>query len=190
MHDQIDALLAFSRLGRQQIETTLIQLDDLVQSVADELRTQAGGRNIKIIVEELGLVHVDPGMYRQALVSLLGNAIKFTRKQPIATIEIGRTVPEAGGPIVYYIKDNGAGFDMRYADNLFGMFRRLHGSDEFEGNGAGLSIAKSIIERHGGHIHVESTPGNGATFFFTLQSGSTARNPAGSDNSEKDAFPA
>src|SRR6266849_6987273 len=115
----------------------------------------------------------DPALLKQVLANLLGNAIKFTRDKNPAVVEIGcRKEAEMGAANVYYVKDNGAGFDMRYSDKLFGVFQRLHRTEEYEGIGVGLSIVRRIINRHGGRVWADSRPGESATFYFTLQSGS------------------
>ena len=172
MGRMIEDLLEFSKLGRHPLRTQPVQVNDLVEGVIDELRPDAGGRRIEFAVGELGVVEADPNLLRHALSNLVGNAIKYTRNRDVAVIEIGRnTTPE--GP-VYYVKDNGAGFDPRYAGKLFGVFQRLHGADEFEGTGIGLSIVRRITERHGGRVWAESRPGLGAAFYFTLRAASTA----------------
>jgi signal transduction histidine kinase len=163
----IDDLLAFSRYGRQPLKTTAVPLVELVNHTIDELRSGFEGRRIDFSVGELGTAEADPALLKQVLVNLLGNAIKFSRDRDPAVVEIGLT-SQAGDAHVYYVKDNGAGFDPRYAHKLFGVFQRLHGSDEFEGTGVGLAIVQRIVVRHGGRVWAESRPGEGATFYFTL----------------------
>ena len=186
---QLDALLAFSRFGCSPLKPELVQLGKLARDIADELIARTSGREIKVIVDKLGQTRADPELLRLLLSNLIDNAVKFTRKTPIAVIEIGLTIPQSGGTTIYHVKDNGIGFDMRSANSLFRLFLRLHGSDEFEGDGAGLAIAQMIIERHGGRIWAEAMPGSGASFYFTLQSSQAARNAAGSDDQEQSAFP-
>ena len=182
MEHVVETLLSFSRLGREPFEPELIQLDKLVRDVTDHLRSGAGNRDIKVIADKLGQTRADPGLLKQALTYLIGNAFKFTSNQPTAVIEIGRTIPATGEAVIYHVKDNGAGFDMRYADRLYGLFQRLHSTEEFEGDGVGLAIVQRIIERHGGRIWADSKPGSGTSFYFTLQSSLVARNAAGSDD--------
>ncbi len=170
MGQLIDDLLAFSRVGRQTLRTQPVQLDDLVSQTIDELRSDYDGRRIDFAVGRLGIVEADPALLRQVLANLLGNAIKFTRDKNAAVVEVGcREEPEGDGKI-YYVKDNGAGFDMRYADKLFGVFQRLHRVEEYEGTGVGLAIVQRVIDRHGGRVWADSKPGEGAAFYFTLQS--------------------
>jgi light-regulated signal transduction histidine kinase (bacteriophytochrome) len=124
------------------------------------------------VVGTLRSAAADPALLKQALVNLLSNAIKFTRDKHPASIEVGcRGAAEAGDATIYYVKDNGVGFDMRYADKLFGVFQRLHSADEYEGTGVGLAIVQRMVDRHGGRVWPDSQPGAGATFYFTLQSG-------------------
>jgi signal transduction histidine kinase len=169
----IDALLEFARLGRQPLRTQPVELDDLVNQTIDELRAGLSGRTIDFVIGKLGTAVADPGLLKQVLANLLGNAIKFTRDKNPAVVEIGcRKEAEMGAANVYYVKDNGAGFDMRYSDKLFGVFQRLHRAEEYEGTGVGLSIVQRVINRHGGRVWADSRPGEGATFYFTLESGS------------------
>ena len=178
MEQLIEDLLVFARLGRQPLAVTSVQLDDLVTRTLDDLRSSYEGRQIGFTVGRLGTVQADPAMLKQVLANLFGNAIKFTRKRDPAAVEIGcRTV--AGSPSVYYVKDNGAGFDMRHADKLFGVFQRLHSAAEYEGTGVGLAIVQRVIERHGGQVWAESAPGEGATFYFTLLAASPDRRAPG-----------
>jgi len=168
----IDALLNFARIGRQALRTQPVELDQLVNQVIDELRAGCSGRSIEFAVGRLGSAVADPALLKQVLANLLGNAIKFTRDKSPAVVEVGcRREAEKGGANVYYVKDNGAGFDMRYSDKLFGVFQRLHRADEYEGTGVGLSIVQRVINRHGGRVWADSRPGEGATFYFTLQPG-------------------
>ena len=166
----IDDLLAFSRLGREPLQAVRVSMDSLVREVLDELRAQSKGREIDFAIGKLGDVEADRAL-KQVLVNLLGNAIKFTAKTPAPAIEIGCREGSNGEAKTYYVKDNGAGFDMRHADRLFNVFQRFHRADEFEGTGVGLAMAQRIVQRHGGDIWAEAQPGEGAAFFFTLASG-------------------
>lgn len=163
----IDDLLAFSRLGRQQVAPEPIDMHAMAQEVFDELAALAPGRQLHLVLHPLPPAIGTPSMVRQAWVNLLSNAIKFTQGREPGMIEIGTQVGELGAPI-YYVKDNGAGFDMRYADKLFGVFQRLHSGEKFEGTGIGLSLVKRIVERHGGRVWAEAEVDHGATFYFTL----------------------
>ena len=167
MGQLIEDLLAFARLGRQPVRTIRVELDDLVNQTIAELRAAREARKVDIAVGKLGAAEADPALLKQALANLLSNAIKFTRQRDPAVIEVGRR-DENGKGVVYYVKDNGAGFDMRYYDKLFGVFQRLHKSEEFEGTGVGLAIVHKVITRHGGKVWAESAVGVGTTFYFTL----------------------
>ena len=168
MEQLIEDLLAFSRLGRQPLAATPVQLDNVVKQVLEDLRSSCEGRDITFATGRLGLVEGDGPMLKQALVNLVANAIKFTRDRHPARVEIGGRA-EPDGSSVFYVRDNGAGFDMARADQLFGVFKRLHGADEYEGTGVGLAIVQRIVERHGGRVWAEAEPGRGATFYFTLR---------------------
>jgi len=162
----IDDLLAFSRLSRQPLKKQVINTVDLVHIAYEDLTSERGDRLIKFIVGELPNSQGDHALLKQVWINLISNAIKFTRNQENAIIEVGCNYKE--GVQTFFIKDNGVGFDMQYADKVFGVFQRLHRSDEYEGTGVGLAIVQRIINRHGGQIWVEAQPGNGATFYFTL----------------------
>ena len=169
----IEALLNFARLGRQPLKAQPVELDALVKQVIEELQAGTDGRSIDFAVGALGTAMADPALLRQVLANLLGNAIKFSRDRNPAVVEVGcRKESDTSGAHVYYVKDNGAGFDMRHYDKLFGVFQRLHTADAFEGTGVGLSIVQRVITRHGGRVWADSKPGEGATFYFTLQPGS------------------
>ncbi len=163
----IDDLLAFSRLSRQQIEPVKINMRALAQEVFDELMKSEPARTVELKLEDLPAARGTEAMIRQVWVNLISNALKFTRKRPVAQIEIGAQTDTNGGWI-YHIKDNGAGFDMRYADKLFGVFQRLHTQPYFEGTGVGLALVQRILQRHGGRIWAESEVDQGARFYFTL----------------------
>lgn len=166
MGQLIDDLLAFSRLGRQEMKPTIVDMRGLVASVMQELQSLTTNRDVQCHIGELPPVRGDRAMIRQVVVNLLSNALKFTNSKASAVIEIGHT--EADGRGVYYVKDNGVGFDMQYADKLFGVFQRLHTADEFEGTGVGLAIVHRIVQRHEGQVWAESVVNEGATIYFTL----------------------
>ena len=163
----IDDLLKFSRLGRQPLRKVAIDTTELVRRI---LRQQLGAiepRRVEVRLDELPGCQGDESLLEHVFTNLIGNATKYTRRVEVARIEIGCQSNDQG-ELVYYVKDNGAGFDMRYVDKLFGVFQRLHRADEFEGTGVGLALAQQIINRHGGRIWAEAAVGKGATFFFTL----------------------
>jgi PAS domain S-box-containing protein len=165
----IDNLLTFSRLGRQRVELTVIDMTALARDVFDRLIEKAEGPSVRFDLGELPSARGDIAMVRQVLVNLLGNAIKFTRRQAAPVIEIGGTT--AGGISAYFVRDNGEGFDEAFKHKLFRVFQRLHSEEEFEGTGVGLALVQRIVHRHGGEVRAEGRPGVGATFHFTLPSG-------------------
>lgn len=165
----IDDLLSFSRLGRQALRKQEISPLELVQQVIEELSAERGDRQVQITLGDLAPCQADPLLLKQVFLNLISNAFKFTRKREIGCIAIGSRSQE--GKTVYYVKDNGAGFDMKYANKLFGVFQRLHSTEEYEGTGVGLATVKRIVERHGGHAWAEAEPNQGATFYFTLEGG-------------------
>jgi hypothetical protein len=166
MGQLIDDLLAFSRLGHLPVSKERVNVAGLVQKILDEMRREHEGRDVEVRVDPLPDCMGDPSLLKQVWVNLLSNAFKFTRQRERALIEI--SCHEQQGEKVYVVRDNGAGFDMTYFDKLFGVFQRLHRSDEFEGTGAGLAIVQRIIHRHGGRIRAEAAVNQGAAFFFTL----------------------
>jgi PAS domain S-box-containing protein len=167
----IDDLLAFSRLSRQPLRKQPIAPAELVRQVLDELRAEQEGRRVEITVGDLPPCEGDPGLLKQVLVNLLSNGLKYTRKREVAKIEVGALTQVGGQRPVYYVRDNGVGFDMRYANKLFGVFQRLHGAQEYPGTGVGLAIVQSIVHRHGGHVWAEAGVNQGATFYFVLAAG-------------------
>ena len=172
MNEMIDALSRLSRIERQPLAPRPVNLTALVRETLTELQEEQRDRNMDIRVADLPDCMGDPAMLRQVLVNLLSNAMKYTRDRPVAVIEIG--FKTEGGETVYYVRDNGAGFDMRYAGKLFGVFQRLHSTEEFSGTGVGLSIVRRILHRQGGRIWAEAAVDKGATFYFTLpQAGPT-----------------
>jgi light-regulated signal transduction histidine kinase (bacteriophytochrome) len=166
MNKLIDDLLAFSRLGRKPLQKQPVDLAGLAQQAVEDLRDDYGARVAQVMLGALPPAEADPHLLRQVFVNLVGNALKFTRHQPAPRIEVG-CGSQAGAP-VYFVRDNGVGFNMLYADRLFGVFQRLHSTSEYEGTGVGLAIVQRIVNRHGGRVWVEAAVGQGATFYFTL----------------------
>jgi signal transduction histidine kinase len=166
MAQLIDDLLAFSRLGRQSLTRSRIDMTALARSVAAESARAEPDRSIAIHVDELPPASGEPSLIPQVFANFLQNAIKFTRPRRDARIDVGSTTEN--GETVYFVRDNGVGFDMRYADKLFGVFQRLHRTEEFEGTGVGLAIVQRIVQRHGGRVWAEGEVDKGATFYFTL----------------------
>jgi PAS domain S-box-containing protein len=162
----IDDLLEFSRLGRQSLRKTPTDVTALVREVQTELLGRAPDRAVDFRVDSLPAVSADPALLRQVWLNLLGNALKYTRLRTPAEITVAGSIegPEA----VYSVKDNGTGFDMRYADRLFGIFQRLHRAEEFEGTGLGLALVQRVVHRHGGRVWAEAELDRGATFHFAL----------------------
>jgi PAS domain S-box-containing protein len=165
MGELIDDLLTFMRLGRQSIHKVDIKMEDMVQQVFNQL-TVKESRNINLALQPMPTAYADRLLLTQVITNLLSNAIKFTARRETAKIEIGSK--RIGHEIVYYICDNGEGFDMAYTSKLFGVFQRLHHQEEFEGTGVGLAIVQRIIRRHGGRVWAEGSPDQGASFYFTL----------------------
>lgn len=174
MGQLIDDLLEFSRMGRADLIENRIALDELVQQTVVRASSTAQGRNIEWKIAPLPAVIGDAAMLRQVFANLIGNAVKYSRQRDPAVIEIG-PVGNPGDEATIFVRDNGAGFDMKYAHKLFGVFQRLHRADEFEGTGIGLATVRRIIGRHGGRIWAEAAVGAGATFFFTIK---TAAEPS------------
>jgi PAS domain S-box-containing protein len=162
----IDDLLTFAKTARQPIAKRKVSLEKLVNDCMEEFRGEIAERKVEVAVGNLPDCEADPALLKQALVNLLGNAVKYTRKRAGAKIEVGYR--SENGEQAIYVKDNGVGFDMKYAGKLFGVFQRLHHKDEFEGTGVGLAIAQRVVHRHGGRVWAEAEPGKGATFYFTL----------------------
>jgi PAS domain S-box-containing protein len=166
MNNLIDDLLAFSRVGQSEMRKISVPLDDLVRAARQDLARDIEGRKIEWVVGKLPGVRGDPVLLRQVIVNLLSNAIKYTRSRTKARIEIG--AEEKENETVFFVRDNGVGFDMKHAEKLFGVFQRLHRVEEFEGTGIGLANVRRIVERHGGRAWAEAKTGAGATFYFSL----------------------
>lgn len=168
MDELVNGLLDFARLGRQALHVHEVDVSHLVHSVVEGLRDEQAGRQVKIVVADMPPCKADPTLLRVVFTNLLHNALKFTRHHDDARIEVGALT---GGEPVYYVKDNGVGFDMQYAPQVFEIFKRLHRDDAIEGSGVGLAIVQRIIQRHGGRIWAEAAEGQGAAFYFTLAGG-------------------
>jgi light-regulated signal transduction histidine kinase (bacteriophytochrome) len=164
----IDDLLAFSQTGRTPLNKQRVDLNEVVRAARQEAETaDLEGRRIHWSIAPLPEVHGDAGMLRRVFANLIGNAVKYTRHQAYAAIDVG-TLPEEDSKAVVYIRDNGVGFDPQYAHKLFGVFQRLHAQEEFDGTGIGLATVRRIIQRHGGRVWGEGVTGAGATFYVAL----------------------
>ncbi|HKX27063.1 MAG TPA: PAS domain S-box protein [Blastocatellia bacterium] len=167
----VDDLLAFSRLGRQPLRKQEVAPADLARQVISDLHDQHEQRDVEISIRDLPVCQADPVLLKQVFVNLLTNALKFTSRREHAVIEVGCLDGSRPNECIYFVADNGVGFDMRYADKLFGVFQRLHRSEEYEGTGVGLAIVHRIIDRHGGRVWAEAEIDRGTTFYFTLIGG-------------------
>ena len=178
MEQLINDLLAFSRVGKQAFQRTVISMNDLISSILKELRTIYPGGEITVapLASSVG----DERLVRQVFTNLLSNALKFSSRKATRTIEVGCISQE--GKNIYFVKDNGAGFDMTERDRLFNVFQRLHPEEEFEGTGMGLAIVKKIIGLHGGMVWAEGKPGEGAVFYVTLPPAESGTSPSGSES--------
>ena len=162
----IDDLLAFSRVGRQQIQIKPVDMNQIVRELVDEIKPETGEPTVEWVLGDLSPGFADPALIRQVWVNLINNAVKYSSKNSQARVEISSDHND--DEVVYHVFDNGAGFDMRYADKLFGVFQRLHRDEEFSGTGIGLAIVHRILLRHGGRIWAQSDVGKGAAFHFSL----------------------
>jgi light-regulated signal transduction histidine kinase (bacteriophytochrome) len=166
MRQMIEDLLNFSRLGRQSLSIQVVDFSALVNEVLRDLRNGPSRAAVEVKVDDLPPCKGDPSLLKQVFVNLLSNAFKFSRHKEKPVVEVGCT--QQNGERTYFVRDNGAGFDMRHSEKLFGVFQRLHSGDRFEGTGVGLSIVQRIVHRHGGRIWAEAEVDKGATFYFTL----------------------
>ena len=169
----VDDLLNLSRLGRQDINVQITGLGTLVKEAIEDLHSEIGERKIDWKLGELPFVECDPGLIKQVFANLLSNALKYTRPKGRAVIEVGQAT--TGGRVEIFVRDNGVGFNMKYADKLFGVFQRLHRQEDFEGTGVGLATVLRIINKHGGQIRAEAELDKGAAFYFTLAARGNAR---------------
>jgi light-regulated signal transduction histidine kinase (bacteriophytochrome) len=166
MGELIDNLLEFSRVGKQHISMSEVSIQALVNSVIEEQKQQAPYRTFNILLKDLKSIHGDRNMLKQVFLNLISNAIKYSGKKEEPMIEIGSY--QKDDQHIYYVKDNGAGFDMEYYQKLFGVFQRLHSNNEFEGTGVGLAIVQRIIMKHGGSVWAEGKVNEGACFYISL----------------------
>ena len=169
MGQLIDDLLQFSRLGRQSFNAQELDMHALVTSAIGDLTAEIGDHTVEFVIGDLPTAHGDAQLVRQLLVNLLSNAVKFSAKAEFPRVEVGAV--SDGDKVSYFVKDNGAGFDMRYVDKIFGVFQRLHSADDFPGTGVGLALVHRIAARHGGEVSAYGETGNGATFTFSLGQG-------------------
>jgi len=163
----IEDLLEFARLSRQPLNKRAVNTETLVRDVIKDLASQREGRQVEIRIADLMPCRGDRALLKQVWVNLISNAQKYTRKCERAVLEIG--CQREKNEDVYFVRDNGIGFDMHYAHKLFGVFQRLHRAEDFEGTGVGLSIVQRVVRRHGGRVWAEAAEGRGATFYFTLE---------------------
>jgi len=162
----IDDLLIFSRMNRAEMRRAKVRTETLVRETVDSMQPDTKERQIVWKIGALPEVEADAAMLRQVWANLIGNAVKYTRPRHPAEIEIGCNA--GNGDFVFFVRDNGVGFDMQYAHKLFGVFQRLHRAEEFEGTGIGLANVSRIVHRHGGRVWAEGRPDAGATFYFSL----------------------
>ncbi len=166
MSQLVDDLLNLARVGRQELNRRSTPLSELVDEVLEDLKGETAGRNLEWHLEPLPAVECDPGLMKLVFANLLSNAVKYTRPRPVAVIEVGYR--KLNGDSAVFVRDNGVGFNMKYADKLFGVFQRFHRAEEFEGTGVGLATVDRIVRKHGGHIWAEAAVDKGATFYFTM----------------------
>jgi len=162
----VDDLLNLARVGRQELRRQATPLSGLVDEVLADLKPETAGRKLVWHIQPLPAVECDPGLMKQVFANLLSNAVKYTRPRPVAVIEVGYR--KANGNSAVFVRDNGVGFNMKYADKLFGVFQRFHRAEEFEGTGVGLATVDRIVRKHGGHVWAEAAVDQGATFYFTV----------------------
>ncbi|HEX8277388.1 MAG TPA: ATP-binding protein, partial [Segetibacter sp.] len=166
MSELIDDLLTFSKMSRLEVVTGAVNMKELVEKCIHELLQIEKRKDYRITIQDLPNCKGDAKMLKQVLFNLLSNALKYTSKQSKPQIEVGAIDDLTSN--IYYVKDNGTGFDMKYSNKLFGVFQRLHRHDEFEGTGLGLALAKRIVTKHGGEIWGEAALNKGATFYFAI----------------------
>jgi PAS domain S-box-containing protein len=175
MGQLIDDLLRLSRLSRQALRTETVDTASIVRAALEALMPELTGRKVDVAIGELPPCKADPALLKQVFLNLLSNALKYSRRRESAAVEVGALDRDARGEVTYFVKDNGTGFDMRYAGKLFGVFQRLHRVEEFEGTGVGLAIVERIVTQHGGQVRAEGELDKGATFFVTLPAAGTVQ---------------
>jgi len=185
MGQLVDDLLNLARVGRKEVNLQVTGLGSLVQAVVTELQRETGDRAIEWKIQSLPFVECDPSLLKVVFTNLLSNAVKYTRPRPQAVVEVG-TVKQDGQPVIF-IRDNGVGFSMKYADKLFGVFQRLHRQEDFEGTGVGLATVQRIVHKHGGQVWAEAELDKGACFYFTLGTQQTSE-PEVPSASEKESY--
>ena len=166
MQELVDGLLSFSRLGTTAISARVLDPSILVRQALSDLGATLNQTDVDVVVEDLPSCYADPVLLKQVYVNLISNALKFSDRVPGARVVVG--AEKSGSEVAYFVKDNGVGFDQRFVDQIFGVFQRLHRSEDYEGTGIGLALASRIITRHGGRIWAQGALGEGATFYFTL----------------------
>ena len=162
----VDELLGLAGIGRHILNVKFAPLNPLVDEVVAMLAPETEGRLVEWKIADLGTVPCDQALLRQVFQNLIANALKFTRSRATAVVEIGRV--DDAGESTFFVRDNGVGFDTKYADKLFGVFQRLHRAEEFEGTGIGLATVRRIVQKHGGRTWADAKIGAGATFYFTV----------------------
>jgi light-regulated signal transduction histidine kinase (bacteriophytochrome)/HAMP domain-containing protein len=168
MSQLLEALVLFVSLGRKPLRHETVRPADLARQALAELAPEQANRQVEVLIADLPPCRGDPILLKQVYYHLLSNALKFTRQRAAAQITVGCQSATEQGPTVYFVRDNGVGFDMQYAHKLFGVFQRLHSPEDYEGTGAGLAIIQRILRRHGGQIWAEAEVDRGATFYFTF----------------------
>jgi light-regulated signal transduction histidine kinase (bacteriophytochrome) len=169
MNQLINDLLEFAQIGRADLRKRTVNMENLVKSVVEDYEPQLRNRNVAWKIGELAKVHGDPDLLRWAVANLIDNALKYSQRKPDTCIRVDMLPdPSPEGENIFFVQDNGCGFDMSQAKDLFEPFQRLHSNNEYEGTGIGLANVQKIIQRHAGTIWFESEPGKGATFYFTL----------------------
>jgi PAS domain S-box-containing protein len=169
MNMLVDDLLNLARVGRQELKSLPVPLRKLVDDAVADLREETQGRNIEWRIQPLPIVECGPGLMKVVFANLISNSVKYSRPRPLAVIEVGTQPTDGlGDTVTIFVRDNGVGFNMKYADKLFGVFQRLHRNEEFEGTGVGLAIVERIIRKHGGRVWAEGGVNKGAAFYFSL----------------------